>query len=442
VTASFADNEIWHVLIDADDMKRMNVEQLDDAFRLSLVDASTLVWKAGMKTWQRLGAVAGIDSDDGKSHAPPPPPAPRPAPAATHHQQTVHHAHAFQQQQALQRQQQAALQQQAIQQQALQQRAIQQQQALQALQQQKQAYQQHLEQQRAHQEQAAYHGRQAQAYQAQIARHTQAAQTAALARTVPVAHAFATTQPSMARTADPFALAKPRVALSSEVDFRRSARGGVRWGRWSLGVLLLAVATVGAYRQNLLRGGARLIGLERQYLASEWRTTAYLTAKAPYGARAVLTQLKLLPGPNALPPVALAPASPPKPVATPAPVPAEPVVTPPSNPSDVKTVSLDSLPALAGAAAKVDPPTEPAPKAVAAQVAPERAERRAVKAERSAPPPRAEKPAPVARSEQPKPEKAKPEPKPRAEPPPPANESFLNSAIRSAIAADKAGKKK
>ncbi len=64
MTASYADNEIWHVLIAADDMKRMNVEQLDDAFRLSLVDASTMVWKAGMNTWQRLGAVAGIDDDD------------------------------------------------------------------------------------------------------------------------------------------------------------------------------------------------------------------------------------------------------------------------------------------------------------------------------------------------------------------------------------------
>ena len=42
MTASFADNEIWHVLMDGNDMKRLNVEQLDDAFRLSLVDASAV----------------------------------------------------------------------------------------------------------------------------------------------------------------------------------------------------------------------------------------------------------------------------------------------------------------------------------------------------------------------------------------------------------------
>lgn len=63
MTASLADNEIWHVMI-ADDMKRMNVDQLDDAFRLSVVDGSTLVWKAGMATWRRLGSVAGIEDDD------------------------------------------------------------------------------------------------------------------------------------------------------------------------------------------------------------------------------------------------------------------------------------------------------------------------------------------------------------------------------------------
>ena len=62
MTASFADNELWHVLIAADDMKRMNVEQLDDAFRLSLVDASTLVWKAGMKGKLVLTMPAGSSS--------------------------------------------------------------------------------------------------------------------------------------------------------------------------------------------------------------------------------------------------------------------------------------------------------------------------------------------------------------------------------------------
>src|SRR5436190_1129288 len=64
VTATSADNEIWHVMLASDDVKRMNVDQLDDAFRLSLVDASTMVWKGGMATWRRLGSIAGLDAGD------------------------------------------------------------------------------------------------------------------------------------------------------------------------------------------------------------------------------------------------------------------------------------------------------------------------------------------------------------------------------------------
>ncbi len=45
-------------------------------------------------------------------------------------------------------------------------------------------------------------------------------------------------------------LPKRRVAIPSEVDFRR-ASGGVRWGRW-LVAMLLVTGGVGAYRQNLL----------------------------------------------------------------------------------------------------------------------------------------------------------------------------------------------
>ena len=63
MTASYANQEIWHVIVTSDDVKRMNVDQLDDAFRLDVVDASTLVWKNGMPGWQRLGAVAGLDAD-------------------------------------------------------------------------------------------------------------------------------------------------------------------------------------------------------------------------------------------------------------------------------------------------------------------------------------------------------------------------------------------
>ncbi|HYJ09174.1 MAG TPA: GYF domain-containing protein, partial [Polyangiaceae bacterium] len=85
MTASFADQEIWHVLLARDDLKRMNVDQLDDAFRLDIVDASTLVWKQGMDTWRSLGSIAGIDDEPetvirapARPRTPPPPPRPQP----------------------------------------------------------------------------------------------------------------------------------------------------------------------------------------------------------------------------------------------------------------------------------------------------------------------------------------------------------------------------
>jgi len=160
VTASFADNEIWHVLMDGNDMKRLNVEQLDDAFRLSLVDASTMVWKAGMNTWQRLGAVAGMDDDEREESitrhikAPPPPPRPmaRPTPRPPS--------------------------------------------------------------------------------RAPAAFHTAA---------VPVYQMDTLLAPVFTPTLhapDPYVLPKRRVAVPSEVDFRRGS-GGVRWGRWLLALLLI-----------------------------------------------------------------------------------------------------------------------------------------------------------------------------------------------------------
>ncbi len=56
--------EIWHVAVSWDDIKTMTVDQLDDAFRLDIVDASTSVWKEGMDEWLPLGVIAGIDAAD------------------------------------------------------------------------------------------------------------------------------------------------------------------------------------------------------------------------------------------------------------------------------------------------------------------------------------------------------------------------------------------
>lgn len=56
--------EVWHVAVSWDDIKTMTVDQLDDAFRLDIVDASTSVWKEGMDEWLPLGVIAGIDAAD------------------------------------------------------------------------------------------------------------------------------------------------------------------------------------------------------------------------------------------------------------------------------------------------------------------------------------------------------------------------------------------
>ncbi len=327
MTASFADNEIWHVLIASDDMKRMNVEQLDDAFRLSLVDASTMVWKAGMKTWQSLGAVAGIDDEPetiARPMAPPPPPRPkaRPAPRPPSRAPAP----------------------------------------------------------------AIFHTAITPVFAPQL-----------------VAPVFT---PQL-YAPDPYMLPKRRVSIPSEVDFRRSS-SGVRWARWLVALLLVTGGVLGAYRQNLLREGARRMGVETKYLSGERRATAFVTAKAPTQLKNVLKRLALLPGPNALPeakpPVArtseLTPAIA---AATPATRPSNAVSEP-----EMKTVSLDSLPVLAAepAAAKPTP--------VAAAVAP------ATRA----------KPAPAIA--------ARAEPKPKVAPLPLANENPLKAAIRLAIAQDAA----
>jgi hypothetical protein len=355
VTASFADNEIWHVLIASDDMKRMNVEQLDDAFRLSLVDASTMVWKAGMNTWQSLGAVAGIDDEPETKVRwiePPPPPRPmaRPVPRPPSPPTRSH---------------------------------------------------------------------------APAPARFQTAVTPVYA--APLVAPVYTPQ---LRAPDPYVLPKRRVQIDSEVDFRRAS--GVHWGRWLLAFLLITGGVLGAYRQNLLREGARRIGIEGRYLYGEKRVTAFVTANAPAPLQNVLKRLALLPGPNAVPPPA--PVTP-----TRAPAMAAPVVAAakpaaePSKPTEpeVKTVSLDSLPVLT-----TEPEaTKPTPVAAAIAPAP-RAKAVVAKAEpvakRAAAPKaeKVEKPEPVA--------KAEPKPKPKAEPPPPANENPLKAAIRLAIAADAA----
>jgi hypothetical protein len=379
VTASFADQEIWHVLVASDDMKRMNVDQLDDAFRLDIVDASTLVWKAGMRTWQRLGSLAGIEDEPEtitKQMTPetlaqlmpmhPPPPAPRPRSIAPKPPRPVHaQVPAFKTQQF-------------------------------------------------------------------------AAPLVAAPMYVPQLYA-----------PDPYVLPKRRANLPSEVDFRRRS-GGVRVGRWLVGLLIVTTGFLVCYRQNLLREGARRVGIENKYLYGEKRALAFVTTKAPRSVQNVMTRLALLPGPNAAPLAVTAPTPrAPEPSVAPAVTPPAEAAKPASSDSDVKTVSLDSLPVLGSepatetARAKSVASPAPAAKAVAPRAAAV-ASKPVVKAQRVAKAQERdededEAPAPKAKAKKAEP---KPEPEPKvakqAPPPPPSgNESFLKAAIRSAIAADK-----
>jgi hypothetical protein len=383
VTASFADQEIWHVMIARDDLKRMNVDQLDDAFRLDIVDASTLVWKQGMDTWRRLGSIAGIDEEPetvirapARPLAPPPPPRPQPrslAPAVNPFAATVN------------------------------------------------------------------------PFAATV---NPFAATAQYASSVPAAVFPA---PLVAPVAsqqlfapDPYTLPKRRAKVPSVVDFRRSSHG-VRWGRWLFAFALLTTGVLAAYRQDYLRDGARLIGLENKYLYGEKRVVGWVTAKAPGALSAALRQLKLLPAgaaAAALTPsvAAVAPAT--SPAAAPETLKAD-APNPRSSDSGLKTVSLDSLPVLGAepAAAPAAPATPVAPAAAPKA----RALTRSEPAPKALPKPR--KQVAVEEDERPAPKpKTKPEPAPApkaAKAPPPTMSSPLKAAIWQAMQEDaKKGKGK
>jgi len=65
---STASEDVWFVAVSSDDIKQMNLDQLDEAFRLGIVTAQTAVWTEGMEAWAPLGEVADLDSH-GESHA-------------------------------------------------------------------------------------------------------------------------------------------------------------------------------------------------------------------------------------------------------------------------------------------------------------------------------------------------------------------------------------
>jgi hypothetical protein len=62
--------ELWHVAIDSDDVKVLTLDQLDDLFRLEIVDENVKIWQPGMSEWKTLGEVAGIESEAPESAEP------------------------------------------------------------------------------------------------------------------------------------------------------------------------------------------------------------------------------------------------------------------------------------------------------------------------------------------------------------------------------------
>ncbi|AUX44581.1 hypothetical protein SOCE26_060470 [Sorangium cellulosum] len=61
---------LWHVAIAPDDVKVLTLDQLDDLFRLNVIDESTKIWRQGMVDWQTLGVVAGLEPESSRSQSP------------------------------------------------------------------------------------------------------------------------------------------------------------------------------------------------------------------------------------------------------------------------------------------------------------------------------------------------------------------------------------
>jgi GYF domain 2 len=56
----------WHVVLSRDEVKIVSLDQLDDLYRLSIIDAETQVWQNGMSEWQALRVLAGLDEESGE----------------------------------------------------------------------------------------------------------------------------------------------------------------------------------------------------------------------------------------------------------------------------------------------------------------------------------------------------------------------------------------
>jgi hypothetical protein len=73
-----ADDELWHVRVSEHDIKTLTLEQIDDLYRLDVIDADTQLWQDGMDEWLPLRVVAGLDEEEHVNvSVPPSVPAPK-----------------------------------------------------------------------------------------------------------------------------------------------------------------------------------------------------------------------------------------------------------------------------------------------------------------------------------------------------------------------------
>jgi hypothetical protein len=85
---SGAEQERFHVRMAPGEVKLLTLDQIDDLFRLEVIDPDTLIRQEGTEQWLPLRVVAGLDEDEGGAaesaspvrSLPPPPPAPLPPP--------------------------------------------------------------------------------------------------------------------------------------------------------------------------------------------------------------------------------------------------------------------------------------------------------------------------------------------------------------------------
>ncbi len=54
----------WQVLMGPGDVRTLSLEQLDDFFRLGVIDEQTFVWQTGMQQWSQLSTLIGAQDDE------------------------------------------------------------------------------------------------------------------------------------------------------------------------------------------------------------------------------------------------------------------------------------------------------------------------------------------------------------------------------------------